>query len=225
MNNKMSELDSYFIKNTEAINKKTGYLLSADSDIRKKRAVEESKKSAVPISKVYELVNDFIEQLRQDNGAKEKMLRKETLVLDNTTQRIIDNGIIATNLSWKSPVWDEEKHRTTKWDEKYDIIKEKFKLEHQYDIVWLKFTNKGHLGVVCKSFDINFDETNSNGKPVTSYKLISEVGESWNNSVVLIFPITKEIRGKRSVGDLELGVGNYLIEKGVPIIDFYSHNA
>lgn len=37
-------------------------------------------------------------------------------------------------------------------------------------------------------------------------------------------PMTSVIPGNRSVGELELRIENYLIDKKVPIIDFYSHN-
>ena len=87
-----------------------------------------------------------------------------------------------------------------------------------------KYISKGHVGVVAKSFDINFDSKNDDGKPISSDVLVKEVGESWDKSFVMIFPMTSDILGNRSVGDLELGIGNYLIEKNVPIIDFYSHN-
>ena len=39
----------------------------------------------------------------------------------------------------------------------------------------------------------------------------------------MIFPMTSEILSNRSVGELELGIGNYLIDKGIPILDYYSH--
>lgn len=82
------------------------------------------------------------------------------------------------------------------------------------------YTNKGTpLAVNNKYLDKNDD-----GKPISSDVLVKEVGESWDKSLVMIFPMTSDILGNRSVGDLELGIGNYLIEKNVPIIDFYSHN-
>ena len=82
----------------------------------------------------------------------------------------------------------------------------------------MKFTNKGHLGVVAKSFDINFESSNTSGK------LLKEVDEKWDESFVFIFPLTKEILKVYEKGDVERAIGNYLISKGVPIIDFYSHN-
>lgn len=59
---------------------------------------------------------------------------------------------------------------------------------------------------------------------ISSSVLVEEAGEAWNKSFVMIFPMTPEILGNRTVDDLELGIGNYLIDRKVPIIDFYSHN-
>ena len=76
---------------------------------------------------------------------------------------------------------------------------------------------------MAKGFDINFVSKTVGGKLLSSDVLVKEVGESRDKSFVMIFPITSEIFGKRSLGELELGIGNYLIERKVPIIDYYSH--
>lgn len=169
-------------------------------------------------------MNEFIELLRTSNGYCEKNVRFEPLVLDNTIHTIMDNGILTMGLKWGAPISDYEKQEYVEWDYKYDIIKNKFNLGKPSDIIWIKFTTKGHVGVFAKSFDINFDRKTSNGKPISSIVLVEEVGETWDKSFVMIFPMTSEILGNRSVGDLELGIENYLIDKKVPIIDFYSHN-
>ncbi len=105
----------------------------------------------------------------------------------------------------------------TFWDTKYDSMKERFQLQYPSDIIWMKFTNKGHLGVIAKSFDINYRSDNNAGK------LVEIIGEKWDDSFVFIFPLTKDILYGRKIGDIERAIGNYLIMKGVPIIDFYSH--
>lgn len=163
-------------------------------------------------------MNEFIELLRAENGYCEKNVRFEPFVLDNTIHTIMDNGILTMGLKWDAPIYDCKKQKYVEWDYKYDVIKNKFNLGKPSDIVWIKFTDKGHVGVVAKSFDINFDSKTS------STVLVEEVREAWDKSFVMIFPMTYEILGNRSVGDLELGIGNYLIDKKVPIIDFYSHN-
>lgn len=46
----------------------------------------------------------------------------------------------------------------------------------------------------------------------------------WDDSEVLIFSLN-DIRDRElNRSDIESGIGNYLISKGVPILDFYSHN-
>lgn len=72
--------------------------------------------------------------------------------------------------------------------------------------------------MVAKGMDINFDDNLPSGKYVKA------INDSWDTSFVFIFPLTDDIIGKLSTGDIERGIGNYLIAKGVPIIDFYSHN-
>ena len=62
---------------------------------------------------------------------------------------------------------------------------------------------------------------------------ITEFGESFDTSFAFVFPLTRQmIRTKAepnsfyrkySSEELECAVGNYLISKGVPIIDYFSH--
>lgn len=82
------------------------------------------------------------------------------------------------------------------WDYKYDIIKNKFNLREPSDIVWIKFTTNGHVGVVAKNFDINFDSKTDDGKSISSDVLVKEVGETWDKSFAMIFPMTSDILGK-----------------------------
>lgn len=191
--------------------------------VRNDKAIQQSKIPPISIGKILAYINEFIELLREENGYGDKNVRLDTIVLDNSIHLIIDNGIICNQLNWKSPIYDKEIRRYVEWDYKYDIIKNKFNLRETSDIVWIKFTTNGHVGVVAKSFDINFDSKTDDGKSISSDVLVKEVGETWDKSFVMIFPMTSDILGNHSVGELELGIGNYLIEKNVPIIDFYSH--
>lgn len=227
----MMDLEEYFRKNEKAfyINDKgeekfRGVHKYYGDTLRNDEAREQSNLTPTQICNVFSYVNEFIELLRISNGYCEKNVRFEPLVLDNTIHTIMDNGILTMGLKWGAPIYDYEKQEYVEWDYKYDIIKNKFNLGKPSDIVWIKFTTKGHVGVVAKSFDINFNRKTSNGKPISSTVLVEEVGETWDKSFVMIFPMTSEILGNRSVGDLELGIGSYLIDKKVPIIDFYSHN-
>jgi hypothetical protein len=84
------------------------------------------------------------------------------------------------------------------------------------DIVWMKFTKDDVLGVVAASFDINFSYNNTSGI------IINHLKKEWDESKVLIFPLQNIPLGLIK-GDIERGIGNYLQDKKVPILDFYSH--
>jgi hypothetical protein len=121
----------------------------------------------------------------------------------------------------------------------YNCIKKRYNLVNRKDIVWMKFTEDGYLGVVATSDDINFQipskksdylETNDE-KPKSSKNLwlynnsgiiVHRLGKRWNKELLLIFPLYKIPNGLKR-GDIENGIGNYLINKGVPILDYYSH--
>lgn len=107
------------------------------------------------------------------------------------------------------------------------------------DIVWMKFTKDGYLGVVAVSNDINFDipeleeqynytddgklkSAQNKWKYNTSGIIVHHLKKEWDESFVLIFPL-QNIPSGLSRGDIECGVGNYLIDRGVPILDYYSH--
>lgn len=98
----------------------------------------------------------------------------------------------------------------------YEVIKKQYKLNRQSDIVWMKFTEDGYLGVVASSNDINFNDNNN------SYKLINHVGKKWNKNLILIVPLPQISYYERLL--IEKMLGNYLIDNNVPIIDYYSHN-
>lgn len=93
--------------------------------------------------------------------------------------------------------------------------------ENKQDIVWIKFTTDGIISVIGTGCDIYFtDETQ---KSTSSGCINQKLGLEWDEDVVLIFPL-KNIPKGLNRSDIESGIGNYLISKGVPILDFYSHN-
>lgn len=186
--------------------------------IRKSKAHEQAKLLPVQLSQVFTYVNEFLEKLQELNGKKCKTTRLETFFLDKNKQIILDNGIIVNDCKWIEPEWDDKTKKYSIWEPKYSSIKNKFGLSHTKNILWLKFTTSGHLGVVAKGMDINFDYN------INSGELVKEVGKLWDESFVMIFPLTDLILSNQETGDIERAVGNYLVEKNVPIIDFYSHN-
>lgn len=88
-------------------------------------------------------------------------------------------------------------------------------LNNETHLIWMKFTKDGDLGVVAASNDVNFSYNNTAGIILRSLK------KEWNEEFVLIFPLSHISDGLRK--DIECGVGNYLSDKGVPILDYYSH--
>lgn len=110
----------------------------------------------------------------------------------------------------------------------YKKIKTDNQLTDKRDIVWMKFTEDGYLGVVATSSDVNFDiPRDSSEYKEKKYKssgiLVHQLNKKWDNSFVLLFPLSNIPHGYKR-GDIERAIGNYLIDKKVPIIDFYSHN-
>lgn len=123
----------------------------------------------------------------------------------------------------------EEKAIRQKLNEEYKRIREDQGLGMQNnDIVWIKFAEKErdcnddsyteneHVGVVGTSCDIDFSDK------ATSTKIIKSVGYRWSGKVLAI-PL-KDIPYGLNRHLIESAYGNYLISKGVPIIDYYSHN-
>lgn len=100
-----------------------------------------------------------------------------------------------------------------------DILKNS-KLADKRDIVWMKFTDDGYIGVVASSNDINFSMDTSSGR------IIGFLSKKWDISKVIILPIHYEDGNhpRLSRQRVESGVGNYLISSGVPILDYFSHN-
>lgn len=117
-------------------------------------------------------------------------------------------------------------------NEYYEDIERIYKLRDKRDIVWMAFTTDGYLGVVAVSNDIGFDmppkqksyhdKINGDWKYSTSGIIVHSLGKTWNKSFVLVFPL-QNIPNGLTRGDIECGIGNYLIWNGVPILDYYSH--
>lgn len=229
-----SNLEKYFKKDIKGyyLDKKSNeYKLKGVScsydRTRNEKAANQASLESVSLGQVFSYINEFLELIREDNGFSGKNTRLDSIKLNDAEHIIIDNGIIIRDNNWIYPNWNIETHSYDKYDKKYDDIKDKFGLERVSDILWFKFTDKGHLAVVASSCDINWDNSLSCGI------LVDEVGEAFDTSFLFVFPLTQQmIRSKSdpssfyrkyTVAELELAVGNYLIDKGVPIIDYYSH--
>lgn len=99
----------------------------------------------------------------------------------------------------------------------YEHIKRQYGLKNQSDIVWMRFTTDGYLGVVASSNDINFDYATNSGK------IIKSLGKEWDKNKIIIVPLPN-IEGRQVRLLIEKMIGNYLIDNEIPIIDLYSHN-
>lgn len=202
-------------------NEKPRYKSSNDEnavEIRFSRATEQSLKPPTSYSKVFAYISEFLEECRVSNSIIKANNTVDTIDLNGNQAVIFNNGIIAKNCTWIKNIWNDTTKHYTQFEKKYYTIQNKFGLSHSKNILWFKFTKDGYLGVVAKGQDINFDDDNFSGK------CIKKVSKEWDKSFVFIFPLTTEILGKRTPDEIENAVGNYLISKGVPIIDYYSHN-
>lgn len=107
-----------------------------------------------------------------------------------------------------------------------------YALNHPQDLIWMKFTEDGYLGVVAMSNDLSFDippsreeydeRKHGRWKYSTSGIIVDYLQKKWDTSFVLVFPLPG-LQDKSERHLIEIGIGNYLISKGVPILDFYSH--
>jgi len=115
----------------------------------------------------------------------------------------------------------------------YERFKEEHNLDDEGDIVWMKFTKDGYLGLVAVSNDIGFstpvsashyNEKTDKGEWLytTGGIIIHMLGKQWDESFVLVFPLTN-IPDDLKRGDIECGIGNYLTDNNTPILDYYSH--
>lgn len=171
-----------------------------DDDFRFNKAQEEAEKDPAPIEQVISYCNEFLSRI----------------------------GVTPV----ANPTMDPRKIS-------YSEIKKQYHLNDERDIVWVKFTKgkdsqPGHVGVVAQSNDINFDippsadvynDKDKNQRWVynTSGIIIHQLGKRWDTSFVLLFPLQLD-NVNYSRHEIETGLGNFLIDMGVPILDYYSHN-
>lgn len=115
----------------------------------------------------------------------------------------------------------------------YQKIKAAYHLQDERDLIWIKLTEDGFVGVVAQGADINFNfppdaeayndkDKSQRWKYNTSGIIVHSLGKCWDTSAVLVFPLRLDaVSYDRH--QIETAVGNYLIDRGVPILDYYSH--
>lgn len=175
-----------------------------NSKTRFNKAREEALKTPVPVEEIIDLTNEFLGIIGIKQVANPKRMAFEFF---SNQENILD----------------------------YEEIKNTYQLNNRKHLIWMKFTKDGYLGVVAVSDDVNFTipsckedynkKTIKNGKTGwkfnTSGIIIHSLGKTWDESFVLVFPLPGIGDGQRN--DIECGVGQYLISKNVPILDYYSH--
>lgn len=164
-----------------------------DSSSRIEKARQQAEMSTVPVETIAKYTNEYLAALGVEPVKKPKF---DTPV-DATDQELED--FLKTTL--------------------YETV-------HERDLIWMKFTSDGFLGVVAASTDVNFDipsgeETDLRHRN-TSGIIVHSLAKSWDRSFILAFPLF-EIPEDLQRGNIEVGIGNYLIRRSVPILDFYSH--
>ena len=94
--------------------------------------------------------------------------------------------------------------------------------------MWKKFSKidseNNIFSFIGTSCDIFFTEK---AKKTTSAGIINnKLNLEWNEEIVLIITLDSYPEGLEYLNrsDIESGIGNYLISKNVPILDYYSHN-
>lgn len=193
-------VNEYFRRNPDAycVNEKGEWRCRSvhNDEFRFNKAKEEAKKAVVPIEQIISHVNEFLDEI----------------------------GVMPVD----SPKMDPN-------EIDYARLKCDYQLEDERDLIWMKVTADGFLGVVAQSNDINFDipqnaeDYNKRGKGGRSWEyntsgiIVHKLGKEWNRNFVLVFPL--KINDKKyNRHEIETAVGNYLIDKNVPILDYYSHN-
>lgn len=111
----------------------------------------------------------------------------------------------------------------------YSDICNKNKTNGEGHIIWVQFVKGGHVAVVGAGKDIGFPK----GKRGT-WSIIKDVdGVQWETSEVIIVPIRGLDAGSVGIKNVdnvlkcrngvEHCIGDYLIDNGVPILNFYQH--
>ena len=139
----------------------------------------------------------------------------------------------------KEPRVDSPKGKLKDSKAFYEQIMRNYKLNDKRDIVWMKFSDDGFLGVVASSIDINFllpistaDYAKTNdGKPKSENNdwifnnsgiIIHRLDKKWCEDYLLVFPLSI-IPDELTRSHIECGIGNFLIANNVPLLDYYSH--
>ena len=115
----------------------------------------------------------------------------------------------------------------------YSKIQEDNKTNAIGHIIWLQFTKQGHIAVVGAGKDIGFPIKSKSG---TAF-ILNELNLEWDKSNIIVIAIKgldhqsvglkniKEFNNNilKCRNGIEHYIGDYLISKNIPIINFYQH--
>lgn len=110
----------------------------------------------------------------------------------------------------------------------YEEIRKKYGTNDCSHIIFIQFTQKGHIAVVGAGKDISFSKNVSCG----TWKIISAIeGVEWDDKMVIVIPILNIKNCRIKKGDniltyrngVEHYLGNYLSMKKIPILNYYQH--
>ena len=112
----------------------------------------------------------------------------------------------------------------------YKKIMDTYKTNGEGHIVWVQFVNSGHVAVVGAGKDIGFPKNEIKG----TWSILSKLSDvEWDTKNLIIVPVKgldNKSNGLKNVKNIlkcrngvEHCIGEYLIEKKVPILNYYSH--
>ena len=112
--------------------------------------MDQSEKMPIPYSKVYEYINEFLEECRNANGTKQISHRVDVIDLKSGTNIILDNGIIAKGCTWSKNEWNNKTHKYERFDRKYIDIQKNSDYLIQKIFYGLNLLKTGILGLYLK---------------------------------------------------------------------------
>ena len=116
-------------------------------------------------------------------------------------------------------------------DINYEKISIEYNLAAKGHIIWITFTNSGHVAVVGAGTDINFSKSKRYG----TWWLIDQLNKNidWYKESVIVVPIeglNKESNGIKNVDNVlkcrngvEHYIGECLMSFNIPILNYFSH--
>jgi len=138
-------------------------------------------------------------------------------------ENIINKGLKEVNIKGRAKLIELPKEGID-----YKEIMSDYGTNAETHLIWIQFTNSGHVAVVGGGKDISYSKKRGTGRIIDSLE-----GIDWCTTHLIIVPI-KNLNTKsngikcvdnvlRCRNGVEHFIGEYLIKESVPILNFYSH--